>query len=601
MAQRDVAINLLTKLQDKGFKDLEKGTKKSNKALAALGKKLAATFSVVAITAYAKKSIQAFLQEEKAIRRLSLALDNAGEGVNKFRAEEFVSSLQRTTRVADDQLRPALISLTNAGIGFEQSQELLALALDVSAGSGQDLQTVTKALTRAFNGNNTSLSRLGIGLTKAQLKVATFDDLTTILSNKFSGQASAAAGTYAGRLEGIRIASDEASESIGKALVTAIDAATNSARGAESAFDAFGKITSEVILGVGQLAADLRNLDLAAYAENAEAAFKALVKNGLNPFASTLDFLRGRGGKLSLEESLKLSNTNVLPDIKELERAVARSAKITQLNAKLAAQETKKATTAQKKSEADKQRSAELERLRKSIQYKFDIDAINIAAALRRNISKEDRDRLNELQALKLSDYQEDEDAIKTLQAVEKGRFEAIQKSVDELSKLNPDIEFKDNLDEILAKLKKLLEGDYSVEVKIKIPDFTVPGGIGALPERPALPITPKGEGIPRLPRGPGFGVIPPGVGPEFFEKPGMIDPGFKLVPPTIIDPGGTGYTIDPSDAMPPSARGGRGGDVNVNINIEGSLLAQNDLTAAVAEAVYTVQRIGDPLILEAV
>ena len=57
MAQRDVAINLLTKLQDKGFKDLEKGTKKSNKALAALGKKLAATFSVVAITAYAKKSI----------------------------------------------------------------------------------------------------------------------------------------------------------------------------------------------------------------------------------------------------------------------------------------------------------------------------------------------------------------------------------------------------------------------------------------------------------------------------------------------------------------------------------------------------------------
>ena len=465
---------------------------------------------------------------------------------------------------------------------------------------------MTKALTRAFNGNNTSLSRLGIGLTQAQLKVASFEDLTTILSSKFSGQASAAAGTYAGRLEGIRIAADEASESIGKSLVAAIDAATNSARGAEGAFEGFADITSEVILGVGQLAADLRNLDLAAYAENAEAAFKSLKDNALNPFAATLDFLRGRGAKLALEESLKLSTTNVLPDIKELERAVARAAKITQLNAKLAAQETKKATTAQKKSEADKKRSAELERIRKSIQYKFDIDAINIAAALRRNISKEDRDRLNELQALKLSDYQEDEDAIKTLQAVEKGRFEAIQKSVDELSKLNPDIEFKDNLDELLAKLKKLLEGDYSVEVKIKIPDFTVPGGIGALPERPALPITPKGEGIPTIPRGAGgpfggFAVIPPGVGPEFFEKPGMIDPGFKLVPPTIIDPGGTGYTIDASDAMPPSARGGRGGDVNVNINIEGSLLAQNDLTAAVAEAVYTVQRIGDPLILEAV
>lgn len=621
MAQRDVAINLLTKLQDKGFKDLEKSTKKSDKLLGGLSKQLASTFSVVAITAYGKTAVKAFLSEEKAVRRLNIALQNTSQGLKALQAEDFISNLQRTARVADDQLRPALTQLINAGIDFEQSQKLLKTALDVSAGSGKDLQTVVIGLSRAFAGNNTALTRLNLGLTKAQLKAASFDDIVALLTAKFAGQADAAALTYSGRLAAISIAADEASETIGAGLVKALDLATASSTGAEIALDGVSKSLQEVFVGIGAIIGESRQGGLAGYFALVKEAAQSAIRQGLNPFAAALDFIRTKG-----KDALTVTPTQ-LELVKKSIAEQKRAAELQKILAKINSQIIKE----QKKSDAEKKRSEAVEKLRKTIQYKFDIEAINQQAALRRNLSASDKDRLLQLIALKTSDYQDDEEAIKTLKAATQGRYtEAMaleqmyallkaagfaqdKTAIAALAALDPKIKFTDNLDDVIAKLKALIEGKYTINIgaTITVPAIPSPGtsssaGIGPGDFRKA------DEGR----RAPSEGVTPGGpiIKPPAINLPGEIggEPAFAARPlfPDIsafrrFEEMGTSdlRNLYGAGAVPSNFDVGRfrmrdEGGVTVNVNVSGSVISQNDLVSAVTDAVYQSQRTGNALVL---
>lgn len=604
MAQRDVAINLLTKLQDKGFKDLEKSTKKSNKVLGDFGKRLVAVFSVTAVTAFAKASVRAFLEEEKAITRLNVALQNAGEGFNTLRAEEFISSLQRSARVLDSELRPALITLTNAGIKFEQSQKLLNLALDVSTGTGRDLQSVVQGLTRSFNGNNTALQRLNLGLTKAQLKVATFDDITTLLSLKFEGQASAAANTYAGRIQGLTIAVDEAQELIGKSLITAIDNLTSSSTGAEEAISDLASETSKLILGSSEFVKIFKSFSLEKYFKTASIAAKEFVRSGLNPIIAARNTLKELSEPLTLEQGLSAGAAVGLPDFSKLQRQSEVSRQITVLNAKLAAQaQAKELAAAKKKAAADKKAAAEkakadqLDRLRKALQFKFDIEAINQQAALQRQISDIDKDRLLQLSALKISSYQSDEEALKTLKAATEGRYDEAMNlekvyallrqagfandlaALQAIDDLDPYIEFRTNLDEILEKLLALLG----------LTDMTG-GDKKGKKARAAIPVETNEQQAAR----------------EYQRMLNAIDTAkFKE---NILDEANRQQTMVelmrienaraslPVTALTPAT----GADqVVVNVSVAGSVIAQNDLVATITDAVYQSQRTGNALVLD--
>jgi len=586
MAQRDVAINLLTKLQDKGFKDLEKSTKKSNKILGGLGKKLLAVFSVTAITAYGKASVKAFLDEEKAVRRLNIALENTAQGFKALAAEDFIGNLQRTARVADDELRPAFTTLINAGIDFEQSQKLLKTALDVSAGSGKDLQAVTVGLSRAFNGNNTALSRLNLGLTKAQLKAASFDDIIALVTAKFAGQADAAAQTYAGRLAAINIAADEASETIGQGLIKALDLATGSSVGAETALAGVSTKLSEIFVGVGAIVGEARSGGLPGYFNLVKEAAQAAVRNGLNPFAAALDFFTGKG-----KDALSVTPTQ-LELVKKSIEAQKRAAELQRIIAEL----NKKVEIERKKAEAAKKRSDAVEKLRKTIQFKFDIEAINQQAALRRNLSSSDKDRLLQLIALKNSDYQDDEEAIKTLTRATKGRYDeamaleqmyALLKAagfasdklaIEELTKLDPKIKFTDNLDDIRKQLAAIISGKYTVFVDV-VTRGAVSISAGAA----------RGPAEVRM--------------ADERRAPSEVVGGPTLRPPSINLPaeiGGEPALRTPSQRPSFDVEDirGRAPSLNVNVNVGGSVIAQNDLVQTITDAVYQSQRTGNPLLL---
>ena len=195
------------------------------------GKIAGAAFAAAgaAAAAYAGKlavdGVKAAIEDEAAQVKLAGALTRAtGATKDQIKAtEDQILKLSLATGVADDQLRPSLSRLAVATGDVSKAQDLLSLALDISTQTGKPLEAVSNALGKAYEGNTTSLGRLGIGLSAAELKTMSFQEVQGQLSNLFGGAAAANAETYQGRIDRLRVAFDEAKEGIGARLLPIIE------------------------------------------------------------------------------------------------------------------------------------------------------------------------------------------------------------------------------------------------------------------------------------------------------------------------------------------------------------------------------------------
>ena len=147
---------------------------------------------------------------------------------------------------------------------YKVLQDGLALALDIAAGTGKDLGAVSMALAKAYGGQTTALSRLGAGLSKATLASGDLDLITKELSQKFSGQALAAAEGYAGSMAKLTVASENAKEIIGKDLLDAMQliAGKEGIGGATTAMEGFATQIGNAIYGIAVLTSKIQNIPL---------------------------------------------------------------------------------------------------------------------------------------------------------------------------------------------------------------------------------------------------------------------------------------------------------------------------------------------------
>lgn len=402
-----------------------KGTKQAQKDLNNLGKSikkfgLASKLSVAGITAslglLAKQSVAAAIAEEKQAKSLSLTLKNLGKSYAAVGVAEFVNKLQFATGVSEDQLRPALQRLITTTSDVTKSQDLLKLALDISAGSTNSLETVVKALGRAYLGNNTALGRLGLNLTKAELKVATFEQITAKLAETYRGQATEAAKTFGGQLQILGVAADEAKEKIGVSLINAIEelSGNEGISGLADDMDRLGTKTANAISGFTFLIDKLKgikNLGL----ENGLLPNAPRDSNffGINPNQSLFGILADIGAQQNA-----LSNAGSAPKpsaLGEQRRAIAAGKVAVALNKK-AADEKRKELAAQRALATSKKLAA-----------KFDQENIAIEAALKGKLSDEDRARVLALKAIKTETTADDAKALASLnEAVKKNAAEEL-------------------------------------------------------------------------------------------------------------------------------------------------------------------------------
>jgi hypothetical protein len=229
---RALTLKLLADVDNftKNLKGADKDVKTFGDKIADFSKKAGLAFAAAgaAAVAYAGKlaidGVKSAIEDEAAQAKLANTLKNVTQATDAQikSTEEFILQTSLATGVADDELRPSLDRLTRATKDVDKAQQLQALALDIAAGSGKSLQAVTESLSKAQEGNLAGLSRLGVGITKAELASLSFDEITAKLSNTFENQASKQADTFQGKLNRLKVAFDEGKETVGSYILTAI-------------------------------------------------------------------------------------------------------------------------------------------------------------------------------------------------------------------------------------------------------------------------------------------------------------------------------------------------------------------------------------------
>jgi hypothetical protein len=258
-----VVVNIASEFTGKkAFKEAESATGKLQKGLKTLAKSLGLAFSVTSVVAFGKAAAKAFIQDEAAAAKLTKTVTNLGLGFEDTRVKAFISDMEALTGVTDSQLRPAFEKLLTTTGSVNKSQDLLKTALDVAAGSGQDLVTVANDLSKAYLGNTKGLTKYNIGLTQAELKAASFEDIQAKLNTQFSGQNQARLDTYAGKIDLLKVSFDNMQETIGKSLVDgfALLAGDQGIGSATKAMAEFGQQIADVITGVATLTSVLNKL-----------------------------------------------------------------------------------------------------------------------------------------------------------------------------------------------------------------------------------------------------------------------------------------------------------------------------------------------------
>jgi hypothetical protein len=221
-----ISIPLITEFKDTGIKQAIKEFKKLETAgqkAQFLIKKAAvpATAALAGVTAVIGSAVKAAIEDQAAQASLARQIKASTKATDKQikGVEEYISSLGQSVAIADDEARPALQALVVATKDVTKAQDLLNVAIDISAGTGKDLATVSDALAKAYAGNMRGLQALSPEL-KAMIKDgASLEEVLATLETNFGGAGKAAADTAAGGMKKLGIAFNETKESVGMAFL----------------------------------------------------------------------------------------------------------------------------------------------------------------------------------------------------------------------------------------------------------------------------------------------------------------------------------------------------------------------------------------------
>jgi len=264
VAKVSTYIDIISEYQNKGAKQAEDSFTHLTKKAKELAKGLGVAFGAVELIKFGKEAVKLAADENRQFTVLGNTLKNIGLGFASVDAKSFIESTALATGTAIDQLIPAYQKLLTATGDVKQSQEALQLAMDVSAGTGKDLETVTTAISKAYLGNYTGLTRLGAGLDKTLLKTGRMDLIMKQLSDTFKGDAAVAADTTAGKMARIGEAARQATVQIGEGLIGAFSslAAGGSMSKATEGIVNFGKTIGDAIAGIGDLITKIKSMPI---------------------------------------------------------------------------------------------------------------------------------------------------------------------------------------------------------------------------------------------------------------------------------------------------------------------------------------------------
>jgi hypothetical protein len=391
-----VVINLAAEYTgNKAFKQADTAVGKLNSNV----KKLAGTFGIAfgatALVQFSKTAVKAFAADEAAALRLNRAVENLGIGFANPAIADYIDKLETSAAIADDILRPAFQGLLTTTGSLTQSQKLLNDAITISRASGIDLATVTQDLGKGYVGVTRGLVKYNSGLTKAELTTLSFNEILSVILKRSAGAAEDYLTTTSYKMDVLSTATGKANELIGKGFVDALSRASG------------GTEASDATIFLETLAGGFNKVTLAA--GTAIGAIPSLIKN-VKDLGKSIFF--GFAGK-QIGVTLSTPSKKPIQSGSNLNKSTATTEnKIAKENLKINTAQLKLAKA-------------------KSI---FDIQKIQIEAALKGKISEEDRIRLKLMQAIEDENISQIEKYTKLLDDAQKNT----EKLVSTLAGIKP-------------------------------------------------------------------------------------------------------------------------------------------------------------------
>ena len=231
--QRTLKLNLLADVDKfgKGLKKAGQDAQGFGDKVKRYGKVAAGAFAAVAAAAGAMAiklgvdAVKSAVEDELSQKKLAKALQNTTKATDQQIAatEDYIGKTQLQYGIADTKLRPALANLVRATKDVTQAQKINNLAIDISAATNKDLESVSLALGKAYNGNFTALKKLGIPLDESIIKAKDFDAAYVELNKTVGGSAAAATETLAGKLAILKQTFEELQEGVGVKFIPKLE------------------------------------------------------------------------------------------------------------------------------------------------------------------------------------------------------------------------------------------------------------------------------------------------------------------------------------------------------------------------------------------
>jgi hypothetical protein len=594
-----VAINFLTKFDKKGLERATKELKGFDRTIARGSFRLNAFAKTGAIAAaaglalFAKKSISAALAQERLDKQLQLTLQSIGKEGLLPDVKMFVEDLQRASNITEEQLVPALRQLIAQTGDLESSQYLLGKALDISAGTGADLNSVLDAINKAAVGNYKSIGNLGVGFTAAEAKSIGFVELMQKLDT-YAGAAEKSTDTLEGQIKAFKISGGEATESVGIGFLTMssyIVTGTDNLKTFGLVLESIGAGVGDVLIGFGKTVSE---------------------KGFLSALNTTFEDLGTEGFKVRQKQYLQakgyLGLSQQTIDALELQAKYGKK-KLTQdeLLRKIQADILKR----EKQLTKEKDAQAALEKKKADLQAMFDINKINLQAALTRKLSLEDEARVKIMQKLAegtVAAVNEAERYADVLKVIEDGQIttEEVEMLAKKWGMTNAEVLIyiqklfaaNSELQQMLSLMKEI--NNQKISTSVSQNAFTpLSQNVAQLQaaQQTILNLQDKVNQAGKIIEGDTARQMP-----SLFTSTGELTGRGKRVLPNDLFPMAEGGIVTKptaaligeagSEAVIPLDRMG-GFGTTVNVNVAGSVISEGQLQSVIQDALYNLNRSG--------
>lgn len=553
MSQPAIEAPIVSTFDPKGVQQATKSLGGLEGAFKKFGLARKLTFAALTTAAikYGKDAVRAAMADEKAQKNLLLTLRNLGKEYAMSSVNDFIKRQEQVSGVSKDILRPELQKLILSTNTVGEAQDLMALALNVSAGSTHNLSKVIGALIKAQNGDTESLRKLNLGLSEATLTSGSMVAVTEELTAKFSGQAAVATDNLAGKMNSLKLVIGDVQEQIGNKLVASINKL-------DAEQEVFKKLETNIRQAGDATVFFLDHLPKVVGLLEKISYYTDLARLGnLYPETPLTNALQPQSLRAIESGGTRTGFNNRFGEEQRFRLRIT--------NAKIELELAKKRKTVAEATAKTEKQSA----YTKKLNQMFDNDLVSINAALQNKITDEVRGRLIALKAQKTEDTNDDKSAIMEIISLQKKRADDAVKSWEIES----------------AAAKKSYEEQYAAYLALveKIKNNPLKQYVEYISSSGQRITTPKDFGMPGTPISE---TAPPPPAPV---RPISSQPPTYQPPPAISDT--LGFAGGGTVAGIPVA--GVAQTVNVDLAVNGFVGNEQALAEEIARKLQLAQKLG--------